>query len=190
MEVRLDFPYFRFYQGGRKLKTKSALITLSCCLFITTGCIPDKEKEVVKPVAAENETDLPGFVKEADFEGIDWDKTVTKIGSNGTSDILGNPDKVGYIGPALQAQHAEKWLWHFFGETEGKLAVVAYHHETSEKASVLTTGYTTTFSGGALYGADATMPSNVSLPKAGKWALLVYIDEVLFDTLVLEAGEK
>jgi hypothetical protein len=172
------------------LKAKPALIALSVCLFITFGCVADKEKGAVKPVTEENENDLPEFVKEADFQGIDWDRTVTKVGSNGTSDIIGNPNKVGYIGPALQPDHVEKWLWHFYSETEGKLAIVAYHQETSAKANILTTGYTTEFSGGALYGADATMPSNVSLPSEGKWALLVYIDEELFDTLVIEVGGK
>ncbi|SNT29615.1 hypothetical protein SAMN05444672_11336 [Bacillus sp. OK838] len=34
------------------------------------------------------------------------------------------------------------------------------------------------------------MPSNVALPKAGKWALLVYIDGKLFDTLVMDIKEK
>lgn len=67
---------------------------------------------------------------------------------------------------------------------------VAYHQDTSTKEPLLISGYTTEFSGGALYGADATMPSNVSLPASGKWALLVYIDEKLFDTLVISVKEK
>jgi hypothetical protein len=156
------------------------------------GCVPNKEKEneEVKPVIQNESNDIPSFVKEADFKQIDWDKMVTKIGSNGNSDILGNPNKVGYIGPDLLTKKIDKWLWHFFGKTQGKLTVVAYHQETSTKAPVLKSGYTTEFSGGALYGADATMPSNVSLPAPGKWALLVYIDEELFDTLLISVKEK
>ncbi|MFJ7995276.1 hypothetical protein ACIQY5_24570 [Peribacillus frigoritolerans] len=44
--------------------------------------------------------------------------------------------------------------------------------------------------GGKINGADASLPSNVDLPKAGKWALLVYIDGKLFDTLVMDIKGK
>ncbi|MBY6036955.1 hypothetical protein KUV80_09830 [Fictibacillus nanhaiensis] len=51
-------------------------------------------------------------------------------------------------------------------------------------------GYTKEFAGGALNGAEATMPSSVSLPLSGKWALLVDIDEKLCDTLVITVKQK
>jgi hypothetical protein len=76
------------------------------------------------------------------------------------------------------------------GNTQGKLTVVAYHQESSRKEPLLKSGYTTEFAGGALNGADATMPSNISLSASGKWALLVYIDEKLFDPLVINVKEK
>lgn len=67
---------------------------------------------------------------------------------------------------------------------------MAYHQETSTKEPLLTSGYTRDFAGGAMNGADSTMPSNVSLPSSGEWALLVYIDEKLFDTLVISVKDK
>jgi hypothetical protein len=58
---------------------------------------------------------IPGFVQETDFKQIDWDKTVSIIGSNGNCDILRNPNTVGYVGPDLQANKIDKWLWRFWG---------------------------------------------------------------------------
>ena len=176
------------------MKIKIPLLAFSLCFFIISGCVSEKEKELeiekAQPVLQNESTDTPSFVSETDIKNIDWDRTVTKIGSNGNSDILGNPNKVGYVGPNLHTKKIDKWLWHFFGKTQGKLTVVAYHQETSTKEPLLIDGYTKEFAGGALNGADATMPSNISLPSPGKWALLVYIDEKLFDTLVISVKEK
>jgi hypothetical protein len=173
------------------LKVKFSLLVFSLCCLIMSGCVSEKEEtmdEKTQPVMQND--DSPSFVSESDLKNIDWNKTVTKIGTNGNSDIFGNPNKVGYVGPDLHAKKIDKWLWHFFGKAEGKLTVVAYHQETSMKRPFLTSGYTRDFSGGAMNGAVATMPSNVSLPSSGKWALLVYIDEQLFDTLVISVKEK
>ncbi|MDR7072868.1 DUF4871 domain-containing protein [Fictibacillus barbaricus] len=173
------------------MKVKFSLLVFSMFCLIVSGCVSKKEEtkdEKAQPVM-QNDDSL-SLVSEADLKNIEWEKTVTKIGTNGNSDIFGNLNKVGYVGPNLHAKKVDKWLWHFFGKAEGKLTVVAYHQETLMKKPLLTSGYTRDFSGGAMNGADATMPSNVSLPSSGKWALLVYIDEQLFDTLVISVKEK
>ncbi|MFD1359737.1 DUF4871 domain-containing protein [Fictibacillus halophilus] len=173
------------------MKVKFSLLVFSLCCLIMSGCVSEKEEtkdEKAQPVMQND--DSPSFVSDDDIKNIDWDNTISKIGTNGNSDIFGNPNKVGYVGPDLQAKKKDKWLWHFFGKAEGELTVVAYHQETSMKEPLLTSGYTRDFSGGAMNGADATMPSNVSLPSSGKWALLVYIDEQLFDTLVINVKDK
>ncbi|MGM9927295.1 MAG: DUF4871 domain-containing protein [Bacillus sp. (in: firmicutes)] len=178
------------------MKARLSFTVLFLCLFLLAGCVSEKDteknvgKDGTQAVAQKESEDMPSFVKEADFDQIDWNKVVTKIGTDGVSDIVGNSNKVGYIGSELQAKKVDKWLWHFFGKSQGSLTVVAYHQETSTKVPILTRGYTTEVAAGAMNGADATMPSNVSLPKSGKWALLVYIDEELFDTLVINVKEK
>ncbi|MEH6945119.1 hypothetical protein [Bacillus sp. JJ722] len=174
------------------MKVKILFVMLILCFFVISGCSTNKEQgtEKAQPVIKNQTNDLPSFVKDADFKQVDWSKMVTKIGSNGPSDILGNPNKVGYIGRELQAEKIDKWLWHFFGKSHGYFTIVAYHQETSTKAPILRTGYTTEFAAGALYGADATMLSTVLLPKPGKWALLVYIDQKIFDTLIINVTDK
>ena len=169
-------------------------IYLVCSLLIV-GCASEKvtEKSVdikAQTVEKKESDDTPNFVKEAHFKQIHWEKEVKKIGTNGVSDIIGNPQKTGYIGPELQAEKTDKWLWHFYGKPNGSLTVIGYHQETAMISPILISGYTINFGSGAMNGAEATMPSNVSLPKPGKWALLVYIDEELYDTLVINVKEK
>lgn len=69
---------------------------------------------------------------------------------------------------------------------------MGYNQDTSTISPVLSDGSwsRTSIGGGEINGADASLPSNVELPKAGKWALLVYIGDQLFDTLVMDIKEK
>lgn len=186
------------------MKSKISFITLFLSLLLFVGCVSDKdtEKGVDKNETqdvSKNETyDIPSyakrFVSEADFKQIDWNRMVTKIGSNGQSDILGNPNKVGFIsglGPEIEAKKLDKWLWHFYGIEQGKLTVIGYHQETKKKEPILNNSWTIaeitgSKNTGDSNGADATTVSNVLFSKSGKWALLVYIDEELYDTLVFD----
>lgn len=83
-------------------------------------------------------------------------------------------------------------MWHFWGIDQGKFTIVGYNQDTSTISPVLSDGSwsRTGVSSGKMNGADASLPSNVELPKAGKWALLVYIDDQLFDTLVMDIKGK
>ncbi|MFS0781113.1 DUF4871 domain-containing protein [Bacillus sp. 1P06AnD] len=178
----------------------SFILFFSLCIFLMIGCVSEKEveqgidKDKTKAIAQKDSNDMPSFVKAAAFVHIDWNKSVTKIGSNGVSDIMGNPNKVGYIGPDLTAGKTNKWLWHFWGKTKGEVTVVAYHKETGTKTSIFKnadiSNWTMSLSFSEINGADSSMASNVMLPKAGVWALLVYVDETLFDTLIIKVKEE
>lgn len=169
------------------MKIKSMAFIFLSVFFLPLGC---GAKDTVESKLAWPE-DLPDFVRKSDFEKIDWDRTVTEFNTGTRDDMLGNKNKLGIIGPELKPKKVEKWLWHFWGIDKGELTVVGYNKDTSKITPVLSDGVWSRdgIGGGQIEGADASMPSNVVLPEAGKWALLVYIDGKLFDILVSEINE-
>lgn len=157
-------------------------------LFLVGGCSTNEtvESKLTLP------EDIPDFVQKSDFEKVDWDRTVTEFDAGTRSDFVGNKNKLGIIGPELKPNEVEKWLWHFWGIDKGEFTVVGYNQDTSKITPVLSDGAWSRngVGGGKIEGADASMPSNVVLPEAGTWALLVYIDGKLFDTLVMDVKDK
>ena len=155
--------------------------------FLLVGC---STNETVDSKLALLE-DLPDFVQKGDFEKVDWNRKVTEFDTGTRDDMVGNKNKIGIIGPELKPNKVEKWLWHFWGIDQGELTVVGYNKDTSKITPVLSDGVWSKdgVGGGKIEGADASLPSNVVLPEAGKWALLVYIDGKLFDILVYEIKE-
>jgi hypothetical protein len=164
-----------------KVKKMFALFLL--CLFVISGCVQEVQntKKISLP------TNIPTFVTEKDFEKIDWDKIAVEFDTGERNDMFGNENKLGVIGPELKSKEVEKWLWHFWGIDQGEFTVVGYNKDTSTISPVLSDGAWSRngVGGGKVNGADASMPSNVVLQEAGQWALLVYIDGKLFDTLVI-----
>lgn len=131
---------------------------------------------------------IPDFVETSDFDKIDWENKAETFNRN----IIGNKNKSGIIGAALPSvKQNQKWMWHLWGIEEPrsvKLTVIGFHKETEEVHQILTTGWTLGL-GGENNGADAHVPSSVNLAKAGEWAVLLYTDEKLFDTLILNIDE-
>lgn len=162
------------------------------CLFVLSGCQSSKVQEVQKPIDVSLPNDISNFVNEKDFEKIDWSRTSTKFNTGEGSDMVGNKNKLGIIGPELKPNEVQKWLWHFWGADKGEFTVVGYNKDTSKISPFLSDGAWSRngIGGGKVNGADASMPSNVVLPEAGKWALLVYIDGKLFDTLVIDVKDE
>jgi hypothetical protein len=132
--------------------------------------------------------DLPIFVETSDFESIDWNRKAVNLGSN----ILGNENKSGVIGvdmPSLNIN--QKWMWHLWGiqnRKDNQLTVVGFHRETGTVHKILTTGWSIHL-GGENNGADAHAPSSVNIPTAGEWAILLYVDEKLFDVLIYNINQ-
>ncbi|MDQ0272666.1 hypothetical protein [Cytobacillus purgationiresistens] len=90
--------------------------------------------------------------------------------------------------PGLDVQ---KWMWHHWGvknPESTKLTVGGFHKETETVHQILIDGWTTELSG-PNNGADAHMPSSVKIPQPGKWAIFLYTDNELFDTLVFNITE-
>jgi hypothetical protein len=125
---------------------------------------------------------IPNFVQTSDFEKIDWNRRAVYLDNN----ILGNENKSGVIGADIPSINInQKWMWHLWGIENSitELTVVGFHKETGTVHQILTTGWSIGL-GGENNGADAHAPSSVNIPTAGEWAILLYVDEKLFDVLV------
>ncbi|WP_139368025.1 hypothetical protein [Priestia abyssalis] len=170
------------------MKVKIFFTAFLLCLFVISGCGSSKVQEVPNTDKFSLPKDIPSFVTEKDFEKIDWDRTAIQFDTGERNDIFGNKNKLGIIGPELKPKEVEKWLWHFWGIDQGEFTVVGYNEDTSKISPVLSDGAWSRngIGGGKVNKADASMPSNVVLYEAGKWALLVYIDGKLFDILVMD----
>lgn len=93
------------------MKIKSLFIALFICLFVMSGCT----STTVNPNKISLPEDVPNFVTEKDFQKIDWDRMAAAFDTGTRSDMFGNKNKLGLLGPELKPNEAGKWLWHFWG---------------------------------------------------------------------------
>ncbi|MFC5734017.1 hypothetical protein [Cytobacillus gottheilii] len=125
----------------------------------------------------------PSFILTRDFENVEWSKEAVDLGNN----IIGNDNKSGVIGADMPSLNInQKWMWHLWGidnTTENNLTVVGLHKESDTVHQILTTGWSIEL-GGENNGADAHAPSSVNIPLKGEWAVLLYVNDELFDILV------
>ncbi|MBD7938332.1 DUF4871 domain-containing protein [Cytobacillus sp. Sa5YUA1] len=137
--------------------------------------------DVVLSVPDDN---LPLFVTKDEIRKIDWNQKAIRFKEN----MIGNENKTGIIGADLPSvEHNQKWMWHLWGiknPTETELTVVGYHKGSKTTHQILTTGWSIDLSS-SNNEADAHAPSSVKLPKTGQWAILIYTNEKLFDTIIL-----
>ncbi|RID82352.1 hypothetical protein D1970_19315 [Mesobacillus zeae] len=130
---------------------------------------------------------VPTFVQEKEFEKVNWERKAVEFGERG---IVGNKNKSGVIAPEeMKSERTEKWMWHFWGvekPEDTSLTVVGYHKETETVHQIVTEGWTRGIGGGSVNGADSHAVSHVVIPKPGEWAILLYTNEKLFDTLVFD----
>ncbi len=149
-------------------------------LLLAAGCSSDKavESKSVFP------DDIPDFVQESDLKQINWDQKAVEFGSYGG---IGNENKSGVSGADMPSLDDQKWMWHLWGKeySNAELTVVGFHKESETVHQILKRGWTIDL-GGPNNGADAHTPSMVKIPKSGDWAMLLYADGKLVDTLVYE----
>jgi hypothetical protein len=170
--------------GGGFMKRITLIFILFSMLFVIAACTSD---ETVKREIVLTE-DIPEFVQKSDFETIDWEKKAVEFGDR---DIIGNENKSGVIGADMPSLNNQKWMWHLWGiENPEKinLTVVGFHKKTGTVHQILIDGWTRVL-GGPNNGADAHTPSTVKIPESGEWAILLYTDDILFDTLIYEINQ-
>ncbi|RSL32367.1 hypothetical protein D7Z54_15840 [Salibacterium salarium] len=136
----------------------------------------DKEKSVVKSVEF-----LEG-IKQND------EPAVSPTFESGNYTMIGEKNRIGFIydenTSPFRAGFENKYMWHFWGDEEtleGSFRVTGEKVSTGEEVSI----FEAEELGGAQNGADAHIPSSMSIPRSGKWQLKTYIGEELFGTVVV-----
>lgn len=111
----------------------------------------------------------------------------------GSYTMLGVKDTIGFIYEENELSRfypnkEQKYMWHiWFGDRQqGAFTVKATHQEKKEERLLIDAQ---SF-GGPQNGADAHLPSILSLPTSGLWKLDTYLDDVLFETLYVNVHEK
>lgn len=110
---------------------------------------------------------------------------VSPLFTSGTYQLRGIPNKVGFIDAGFIAGKNNKYLWHFWGseyELNGNFKVKALKKGTHQLIDVFSADYL----GGKNNGADHSIPSSMSLPTSGLWQLLVYMNDQLFGSIVID----
>ncbi|MDQ6420005.1 DUF4871 domain-containing protein [Paenibacillus sp. LHD-117] len=124
---------------------------------------------------------------ELDVAEPDWELSPSFRTEN--YEMTGIEGKVGFIDAGFIAGQPNKYMWHFWGETfkhGGELEVLAVKQGTTEMIPVLQGRNL----GGANNGADAHLPSSMSLPEAGVWRLLPFVNGRLVESIVVNVREQ
>ncbi|SDO67156.1 DUF4871 domain-containing protein [Halobacillus aidingensis] len=114
--------------------------------------------------------------------------TKTEEFEAGSYTMRGIPDRVAFIDAPWIEGETQKYMWHFWGseeELEGAFKVTGTHTETGKTVTVLEASEIA----GPVNGADASLPSNMSLPKSGEWKLNTRIDGESFGTILVHVKE-
>ncbi|MGF2617433.1 hypothetical protein FZC84_15080 [Rossellomorea vietnamensis] len=138
---------------------------------------------VNEEIGIEMPEDIPEFVKKEDLETIDWNRKAVNFDRG----IIGNENKSGVIGMDMPSLTPQKWMWHLWGNKSSEFTVAGFHRGSQTVHPILDNGWKWTMQlGSAVNGADAHVPSSVTIPKGGEWAFLLYDGDKLFDVLVYE----
>lgn len=108
---------------------------------------------------------------------------------SGSYMLRGIEGKVGIIDPGFIAGQGNKYMWHFWGETEelqGELSIMAVKQGDDKLLEV----FKAKSLGGANNGADRHIPSSMSLPESGLWRLIPFIDGRMLESIVVEVKEN
>ncbi|MYL46407.1 hypothetical protein GLV94_12210 [Virgibacillus halodenitrificans] len=108
-------------------------------------------------------------------------------GEKGSYEIRGNKDGMGITGPfPIIAKDSQKYMWFYFGaeniyDKPVKIKAIKKGEEDSIEA------YSGTFFESAEVSPESVnMPSHLRFPSTGTWKVLVYIEEELFDTIIVK----
>ena len=96
--------------------------------------------------------------------------------------LRGEEQKIGFIDAAFKAGEEQKYMWHFWSEDknlDGAFKVLAVKETDDDEILV----FEAPGLGGSNNGADAHLPSTMSLPEEGMWRLDAYIDDRLYGSI-------
>ncbi|WP_442603733.1 DUF4871 domain-containing protein [Paenibacillus sp. KN14-4R] len=111
------------------------------------------------------------------------------IFESGNFQMRGIENRVGFIGPNdVISGQGNKYMWHFWGSSndlKGEFEVIAVRQGSNEMKSIFKSELPVN---SGINGAQASLPSSLTLPEPGMWRLMVYINNVLFDSIVVKAN--
>lgn len=108
---------------------------------------------------------------------------------SGSYAMSGVEGRLGFIYPDLIAGKPNKYMWHFWGRDEeltGDLVITAVKQNSSEIIDVFKVAG---LRPSPLNGADAAIPTSMSLPSPGLWRIMVSIDSQLFGSVIVEVAK-
>lgn len=104
------------------------------------------------------------------------------------TEMTGIKGHLGFIDPGFIAGHPNKYMWHFWGSKEeltGDLVITAVKQNTSKLIDVFKSRVTPYPHNGA----DASLPTTMSLPSPGLWRIMVSINGQLFGSVIVEVAK-
>jgi len=122
---------------------------------------------------------------EADLDVPEGDWDLSPTFKSGTFEMTGIKEKLGFIYPGFIEGKGNKYMWHFWGtdeELKGDFQVYGLKESSSELISV----FSGTLRPSPHNGADASLPSSMTLPTAGKWKLIVTINGRWFENVTVQ----
>ncbi|MGP4060176.1 hypothetical protein [Halobacillus sp. H74] len=110
-------------------------------------------------------------------------------GEEGSYEIVGNKDTVGFTGTfPIKARDSQKYFWFYFGKEsiyDKPVEVKAIKKGTMEPVDIIS-GPSNFYKEAEVSPHSVNMPSRLKFPSAGIWAILVYIDDELYESIVVE----
>ena len=141
--------------------------------------LQESTNEVEKAVAEGNWVLSSTFVHSVEYE----------TSEEGSYEIVGNKDTVGFTGPfPIIAKDSQKYFWFYFGKESvynKSVEVKAIKKGTEETVNILS-GPSNFYKGAEVSPDSVNMPSHLKFPSAGVWKILVFIDEKLYESIVVE----
>ena len=158
------------------------------------ACTPHSDEQVLQKVGDKKEENPENTKYE--FQEEDWvlspsfeHSVVYKDGDEGSYTLVGNKEGIGFTGPfPILAKETQKYFWFYFGKTDiydKPVKVVAIKKGTQKPIDILS-GPSTFYKSAEVSPDSVNMPSHLKFPSAGKWRILIYIDEKLYDSIVVE----
>lgn len=103
---------------------------------------------------------------------------------SGAYELRGVKGRLGFIDAGFTAGKPNKYMWHFWGREEqldGSIRIEAVRQNSNRVETI----FAAERLGSPLNGADAAIPSMMTLPEPGMWRLMAFVDDTLWGSVVV-----